>query len=123
MLALLLHRAPPSALVRTITAFTVAHSITLAVATLGYVQVPPPPVDAVIALSILFVGPDRPSAGAGRGVTDRPSVGRRIHFRLAARLRLRGRARGGGLPQDDIPFALLLFNVGVEIGQLAFVAL
>jgi hypothetical protein len=111
-------------LLKTISAFTVAHSITLAVATLGYAQVPGPPLNAAIALSILFLGPEvvRAQRGETSFTIDHPWV---VAF-VFGLLHGFGFATGlisMGLPQTDIPLALLLFNVGVEIGQLMFVAL
>ena len=80
-------------LVATITAFTVAHSITLALATLGFVHVPGPPVEACIALSIVFVAAEIIHSRQGRpGLTAARPVGRRVHLRLAARTGLRRRA-------------------------------
>ncbi len=111
-------------LLKTISAFTVAHSITLAVATLGYAQVPGPPLNAAIALSILFLAPEvvRAQRGESSFTIDHPWV---VAFAFGL-LHGFGFATGlisMGLPQTDIPLALLLFNVGVEIGQLIFVAL
>jgi len=111
-------------LLKTVTAFTVAHSLTLAAATLGYVQAPVPFVNAAIALSILFLGPE--IVRRWRGGT---SLAIRYPWVIAFAFGLLhgfGFASGlsaVGLPRHDIPLALLLFNVGVEIGQLAFVLL
>jgi hydrogenase/urease accessory protein HupE len=111
-------------LVKTITAFTVAHSITLAVATLGYASAPAPPLNAAIALSILFLGPEivRASRGQSSFTIRHPWV---VAFAFGL-LHGFGFASGltqMGLPQAEIPLALLLFNVGVEVGQLFFVVL
>jgi hydrogenase/urease accessory protein HupE len=110
-------------LVGTITAFTVAHSITLAAATLGVVQVPGPPVEAVIALSILFVAVEIIHRRQGRvGLTEsRPWVVAFI-FGLLHGLGFASALSEVGLPQYAIPVALLFFNAGVEIGQLFFIA-
>ena len=113
-------------LVGTITAFTVAHSITLGLATLGVVTVPGPPVEACIALSIVFVAAEiiraRQFDAAGKpGLTERWPVDRRVYFRPIAWARFCRALSDVGLPEHAIPFALLFFNVGVEIGQLAFV--
>lgn len=111
-------------LVKTITAFTVAHSITLAAATLGVVQVPAPPLNAAIALSILCLGVE-----VARSWRGRTSLALRHPWLLAFAFGLLhglGYASGLlalGLPPADIPLALLLFNLGVEAGQLLFVAL
>jgi hydrogenase/urease accessory protein HupE len=110
-------------LVKTITAFTVAHSVTLGLATLGYVRVPAPPLNAAIALSILFVGVE--VVRSWRGET---SLALRYPWLVAFLFGLLhgiGFASGLvslGLPQGEIPAALLSFNCGVEIGQLMFVA-
>ena len=110
-------------LVRTITAFTVAHSITLALATLGVVSVPQAPVEATIALSIVFVAAEivRRRAGevAGHGV-DPWIVA--FTFGLLHGFGFAGALHAVGLPQGAIPLALLFFNVGVEAGQLLFIA-
>lgn len=106
----------------TITAFTVAHSITLAAATLGWVAVPPPPVEAVIALSIVFVAGE-----ILRSRQERPGLARRSPWLVAFTFGLlHGFGFAGalgeiGLPQREVPLALLSFNVGVEVGQLLFV--
>ena len=101
-------------LLKTITSFTVAHSITLGIATLGYASVPLPPLNAVIALSILFLGPEIVrSWRGGTSLTIRhPWV---VAFAF-------GLLHGFGFAAE-IPQALLLFNVGVELGQVAFVLL
>jgi len=108
-------------LVKTLTAFTIAHSITLALATLGVVHVPSAPVEAVIALSIVFVASEILRSRRGeRGLTERApwlvagAFGLLHGFGFAAAL------SEVGLPANDIPLALLFFNVGVEAGQLAF---
>jgi hypothetical protein len=109
-------------LVKTITAFTVAHSITLAVATLGIAQVPPLPLNAVIALSILFLGPEIVRVWRGEtSFTIRHPWVVAFAFGLLHGFGFASGLAQLGLPKDEIPLALLLFNVGVEIGQLAFV--
>ena len=111
-------------LLKTITSFTVAHSITLAVATLGYVSAPLPPLNVAIALSIFFLGPE--IVRRQRGQT---SLTLRHPWLVAAAFGLLhgfGFASGLtalGLSRAEIPEALLLFNVGVEIGQVFFVLL
>jgi hydrogenase/urease accessory protein HupE len=110
-------------LVKTITAFTVAHSITLALATLGVVNVPSAPVEAVIALSIVFVAAEIVRSQRGRhGLTERAPWLVAGLFGLLHGFGFAGALSEVGLPQNDIPLALLWFNVGVEVGQLAFVA-
>src|SRR3984957_2757017 len=107
----------------TVTAFTVAHSITLAAATLGFVAVPGPPVEAAIALSIVLVAVE--IVNARRGM---PSLTARwpwlvaFCFGLLHGFGFAGALAEVGLPHHAIPIALLFFNLGVEIGQLAFVA-
>jgi hydrogenase/urease accessory protein HupE len=110
-------------LVKTITAFTVAHSITLALATFGYVHVSAAPLNAAIALSILFVGVE--VVRSWRGETSLALRHPWLVAFLFGLLHGIGFASGLvslGLPQGDIPLALLTFNIGVEIGQLLFVA-
>lgn len=149
-------------LVKTVTAFTVAHSITLAVATLGYAEAPVLPLNAAIALSILFLGPEIVKERAARcAIRDTgyeirdtryemrdtgyaiPESGshpasRTSHpesltirypwvvafaFGLLHGFGFASALTGAGLPRGDLPLALLSFNVGVEVGQLGFVAL
>lgn len=110
-------------LIWTITAFTAAHSLTLAAATLGYVHVPPPPVEACIALSIVFLASEIMHMRAGRpGLTYRQPWIVAFVFGLLHGLGFAGALSEVGLPANAIPIALLLFNVGVEIGQLLFIA-
>jgi hydrogenase/urease accessory protein HupE len=106
----------------TVTAFTLAHSLTLAAATLGFVSVPGPPIEAAIALSIVLV--------AVEIINDRrgtPSLTARwpwlvaFCFGLLHGFGFAGALAEVGLPHHAIPIALLFFNLGVEIGQLAFV--
>src|SRR5436190_1564631 len=107
----------------TITAFTAAHSLTLAGATLGWVQVPGPPVEASIALSIVFVASEIVHARQGRhSVTQQYPWVVAFTFGLLHGFGFAGALAEVGLPQSSIPIALLFFNVGVEIGQLLFVA-
>jgi hypothetical protein len=111
-------------LVRTITAFTVAHSITLAAATLGWVQVPQAPVEAVIALSILFLASELAKQHDGHaGLMERYPWIVAFSFGLLHGFGFAGALREVGLPGSDIPLALFTFNAGVEIGQLLFVAI
>ena len=109
-------------LIATITAFTIAHSITLALATLGVLQVPGAPVEASIALSIVFVASEIIHARQGRpGLTQRYPWLVAFTFGLLHGLGFAGALAEVGLPQLSIPTALLFFNVGVEIGQLIFI--
>jgi len=110
-------------LLGTITAFTLAHSITLAAATLGYVHVPQPPVEAIIALSILFLATEIVHGQRGRpGMAERFPWLVAFIFGLLHGFGFAGALTEIGLPGQSIPLALLFFNVGVEIGQLIFVA-
>ena len=111
-------------LLKTITAFTVAHSITLGIATLGYASAPVVPLNAAIALSILFLGPE--IVRSWRGETSfticHPWVVA-FAFGLLHGFGFASALTSAGLPRSDLPLALLSFNVGVEIGQVSFVAL
>jgi hydrogenase/urease accessory protein HupE len=123
VLALLIITAGTARLIKTITAFTVAHSITLALASLGFVHVPSPPVEAAIALSIAFVAVEIVHVRQGR----RSLAGRApwlvaFAFGLLHGFGFAGALNQIGLPAGQIPVALLFFNVGVEIGQLLFIA-
>jgi hydrogenase/urease accessory protein HupE len=110
-------------LVRTITAFTLAHSITLTCATLGWVHVQPAVVEAIIALSILFLALELVRAARGdEGITTRRPWLVAFSFGLLHGFGFARALSEVGLPQDDVPLALVLFNSGVEIGQLLFVA-
>ena len=123
VLALLLIVASLKKLVKTITAFTVAHSITLALAALGFVHVPGPPVEAIIALSIVFVAAELIRGRQGNpGLTARAPWLVAFTFGLLHGFGFAGALSEIGLPQTSIPMALLTFNVGVEAGQLLFVA-
>jgi hydrogenase/urease accessory protein HupE len=110
-------------LIWTITSFTLAHSVTLAAATLGWVRVPQAPVEAVIALSILFVAMEIVHWKQGRpGITRRWPWLVAFTFGLLHGFGFAGALNEIGLPEHAIPPALLFFNVGVELGQLAFIA-
>jgi hydrogenase/urease accessory protein HupE len=108
---------------KSVTAFTVAHSLTLVLATLGLVHVPQPPVEAIIALSILFVAREAALAADGqpRAAARRPWPAA-FAFGLLHGLGFAGALAEVGLPARDLPLALFTFNVGVELGQLAFIA-
>jgi hypothetical protein len=111
-------------LVKTVTAFTVAHSVTLAVATFGIAEVPAAPLNAAIALSILFLGPEIVRRWRGEtSFTIRHPWVVAFAFGLLHGFGFASGLAQLGLPQAEIPLALLLFNVGVELGQLAFVLL
>ena len=105
-----------------VTAFTLAHSITLAAATLGVVHVPPPPVEASIALSIAFLASELVRERRGQaGLTTRWPWLVAFAFGLLHGLGFAGALNAAGLPQNAIPLALLFFNLGVEAGQVAFI--
>ena len=106
-------------LLKTITAFTVAHSITLAIATFGYASAPVLPLNAAIALSILFLGPEivRSWRGETSFTIEHPWVVA-FCFGLLHGFGFASALTNAGLPRADLPLALLNFNVGVEIGQL-----
>lgn len=122
VLALLLITKGFGRLVKTITAFTIAHSITLSLATLGVVGLPAAPVEAVIALSIVFLAVELIHYYDGReGLTVRYPWVVAFTFGLLHGFGFAKALLEVGLPQSDIPAALFFFNVGVELGQLAFV--
>ncbi len=122
VLALLLLVKGWRQLIATVTAFTVAHSLTLAAATLGYVHVPQRPVEAVIALSIVFV-----AAEVVRLRKGQVSIAQRLPWAIAFTFGLlhgfgfSSALSEIGLPEQAIPLALLFFNIGVELGQLIFI--
>ena len=110
-------------LVKTVTAFTIAHSITLAGATLGYISLPQKPVEATIALSIAFVASElvKVRSGERRLSENYPWIVAFV-FGLLHGFGFAGALKEAGLPQTDISLALLTFNLGVEAGQLMFIA-
>jgi hydrogenase/urease accessory protein HupE len=123
VLALIILSGGFGRIVKTVTAFTVAHSITLSLAVLGYVHVPGTPVEATIALSIVFLAMEILRAIDGKETL----TGRRpwlvaFAFGLLHGLGFAGALSRIGLPQMEIPLALASFNIGVELGQIAFVA-
>ena len=120
VLALLLLVSDLWMLVKTITAFTLAHSITLSGAALGYLSLPQQPVEAVIALSIAFVASElilvRPNE---RRLSERSPWIIALAFGLLHGFGFAGALKEIGLPQADVPLALLAFNLGVEAGRLS----
>ncbi len=122
VLALLVRVSELRVLVWTITAFTAAHSLTLAAATLGLITVPQAPIEAVIALSIAFVASEivQVSRGQASRMSRRPWVVA-FAFGLLHGFGFAGALTEVGLPESAIPLALLFFNLGVEVGQIAFV--
>jgi hydrogenase/urease accessory protein HupE len=109
-------------LIKTVTAFTLAHSITLAIATLGYARVPLPPTDLAIALSIFYLAPEivRKERGETSLTIEHPWLVAFV-FGLLHGFGFSSGLTSLGLPHTEIPFALLMFNLGVESGQLCFV--
>jgi HupE / UreJ protein len=111
-------------LLKTVTAFTVAHSITLALATLGYASPPILWLNAAIALSILFLGPEIVRVWRGQtSLTIRRPWLVAFLFGLLHGFGFASALTGSGLPRSELPLALLTFNVGVELGQVAFIVL
>jgi len=122
VLGLLLIVGSRYTLLKTITAFTIAHSITLGIATLGYASAPVQPLNAAIALSILFLGPEIVRVWRGEtSFTIRHPWVVAFAFGLLHGFGFASGLTTIGLARAEIPIALLLFNVGVEIGQLFFV--
>ena len=111
-------------LLKTVTAFTVAHSITLAIATLGYANAPVVPLNAAIALEHSVSGAGDRAVMARRNQFHHPSsMGGGVCVRASAWIRIRRRAHQRGPAASELPLALLSFNVGVEIGQVGFILL
>jgi hydrogenase/urease accessory protein HupE len=108
-------------LIGTVTAFTLAHSLTLASSALGLLTLRPPPVEATIAMSIVLV--------ASEALRDSQSLARRLPalvsflFGLVHGLGFAGALKDIGLPKSHVPLALLTFNLGVELGQLLAVVM
>lgn len=124
VLGLLIIVGSRKVLIKTITSFTVAHSITLAIATLGYAQAPGPPLNAAIALSILFLGPEIVRVWRGQtSFTIRNPWVVAFVFGLLHGFGFASGLSTAGVPKAEIPLSLLMFNVGVESGQIFFVIL
>jgi len=122
VLALILITKGRWKILKTITAFTIAHSITLSLAALGYVNFPTPPVEAVIALSIVFLAVEIINNLNGKQtITSKKPWLVAFTFGLLHGFGFAGALANIGLPQQDIPWALAFFNIGVELGQIAFV--
>ena len=123
VLALLLVTRGGPKLIGAVTAFTAAHSLTLGLATLGFVHVPAPPIEAIIAASIVLVAAEIVrSRGGHDGLTARAPWVVAFAFGLLHGFGFAGALGEIGLPEGRIPAALLFFNLGVEAGQLAFLA-
>lgn len=109
-------------LLKTVTAFTVAHSLTLALATLGVVNIPPAPTEAVISLSIVLLAVEVVRKYAGEvTLAERYPWLVAFAFGLVHGLGFAGALSEIGIPRNEVPLALLMFNVGVETGQVLFV--
>jgi hypothetical protein len=109
-------------LLKAVTAFTVAHSITLAMATLGVIHVPSAPTEAIIALSIVFLATEIIHKHNGQiSLTERYPWMIAFIFGLFHGLGFAGALSEIGVPQHEVPLALFMFNVGVETGQLLFI--
>jgi len=122
VLALLLIVVGWRRLLLTVTSFTLAHSITLAAATLGWVWLPGPPIEATIALSIVFLASELLKVNQGNpSLTVRYPWTVAFVFGLLHGFGFAGALSEVGLPQSEIALALLTFNIGVELGQLIFI--
>ncbi len=109
-------------IIKTVTAFTLAHSITLSTAALGWIFIPGPPVEAVIALSIVFLALEIVLNLKGKEtLTSRQPWIVAFIFGLLHGFGFAGALSDIGLPQQNIPWALGFFNIGVELGQIAFI--
>jgi hypothetical protein len=123
VLALLLLIGDRHRLIGAVTAFTVAHSLTLAGTTLGWVHLPSAPVEALIALSIMFVAAEIMRVRSGSdSLTARLPWLASFSFGLLHGFGFAGALREIGIPENGVAPALLFFNVGVEAGQLTFIA-
>jgi hydrogenase/urease accessory protein HupE len=122
VLALLLLIRDRWMLVKTISAFTLAHSMTLAAAALGWADAPQAPVEAVVALSIVFAAAEVSRQRVAGDIASRSPWIMAFAFGLLHGLGFGGALKEIGLPQSDVPLALFTFNLGVEAGQLLFVA-
>lgn len=118
-LLLLVKRLGP--LVRTITAFTLAHSLTLALAVTGAVRVPQAPAEALIALSLMLLAAELARPAERAPLARRRPWAMAFTFGLLHGFGFAGALAELGLPQGEIPLALFAFNAGVECGQLAFI--
>jgi hypothetical protein len=105
----------------TVTAFTAGHSVTLSLAVLGYVHFPAGPIEVLIALSIFLLATELARRSPAPSLLSRWPWGMAFVFGLLHGLGFAGALAQIGLPSIDIPLALLAFNAGIEIGQLAFV--
>lgn len=121
---LILLARSPRGLIANVSAFTVGHSMTLALATLGYVAVPTRWIELSIAASVLLLAVHvAGDASSDEGEEHRPDTGARwaLGFGLLHGLGFAGALTEAGLPRAEIPPALFGFNLGIEVGQLLFV--
>lgn len=124
VLGLLLLVSGVKPLIQTITAFTIAHSITLGAATFNLIHVPQAPVEAVIALSIVFLAREYLMLKKGeKSLTAQYPWVVAFSFGLLHGFGFAGALSEIGFPQKDVPLALLTFNIGVELGQLIFIGI
>ena len=124
VLALLLIVSGWRRLLLTVTSFTLAHSITLATATLELLHLSGPPIEATIALSILFLASELVKVNRGyTSLTVRYPWIVAFVFGLLHGFGFAGALAEVGLPHNEVPLALLMFNLGVELGQLMFIAI
>lgn len=124
ILGLLLLVSGIKPLIQTITAFTLAHSITLGAATFNFIHVPQAPVEAVIALSIVFLAREYLMLKKGvKSLTAQYPWVVAFSFGLLHGFGFAGALSEIGFPQKDVPLALLTFNLGVELGQLIFIGI
>jgi hydrogenase/urease accessory protein HupE len=121
VLGLLLLAGTRRQLLGTVTSFTLGHSVTLSLAALGLVRLPPRPIEVLIALSIFVVGIELARPPSARRLGRRPWL-LAFAFGILHGLGFAGALAQVGLPQHDIPVALVSFNLGIEIGQLVFIA-
>ena len=113
--------ATTKALIQTVTSFTVGHSITLSLAALGYANLPSGPIEVLIAASVLVLAVELAREEAEPTLMRRYPWPMALVFGLLHGMGFAGALREVGLPQGEIPIALFSFNVGIELGQLAFV--
>ena len=124
VLGLLLLVSGVRPLIQTVTAFTIAHSITLGIATFGLMHVPQAPVEAVIALSIVYLAREYLMVKKGaKSLTAQYPWVIAFSFGLLHGFGFAGALSEIGFPQKEVPLALLTFNIGVEIGQLIFIGI
>jgi hydrogenase/urease accessory protein HupE len=121
VLGLLLLVKDARSLVHTITAFTLAHSLTLALAVTGAVHVPQAPAEALIALSLMLLAAEIARPAPSASLARRRPWAMALLFGLLHGFGFAGALAELGLPKGEIPLALFAFNIGVEIGQMAFV--